>query len=510
MTTSIDANNLKDGTRLEADLCIIGAGAAGITIAKELRNSDINILLLESGGFSYDQETQSLYEGSSSGIPYFPLMASRLRYFGGTTGHWGGWCAPFDEIDFEKRDWVPHSGWPISYQDLHPCYLRAQKVCQLGPYEYHADYWEKEHTTFKRMPLDPKNVSTKIIQFSPPVRFGRDYRESITTSSNVTLCFNANVTTIKTTESASHVTTLEVKTLGGKTFVAKAKKYILACGGIENARILLQSTTNSRHGLGNKEGLVGRFFMEHPHIVSSFMIHREDVNMGFYEPYKYDKKFLPLLGISPKLQKKHRIGNYSCVLQPRAIDNPYQHKYGFTTKVNDIVRMMNEPEGDEDNVKKAPTLTWGLNSRIEQIPNPNSRVTLSNEFDRLGQAKSNLHWQLSTFDKKTIREAQHIIATELGKKQYGRLQIPDWTLQEDNTWPDFLVGGWHHMGTTRMANNAKEGVVNADCKIHEVDNMYIAGSSVFTTSGTANPTLTIVALAIRLADHMRVLFDKNK
>jgi len=161
------------------DICIIGAGAAGITLARALKDSSIQICLLESGGLEPEAETQSLYEGDNTGFPYYPLNTARLRYFGGTTGHWGGCCWPLEDNEFRERDWVPYSGWPISRTDLDPYYPLAQETCEIGPFNYDPVYWSEESDR-PLLPLDDSRVLTKVYQnSSPPTRFGTRYRDDI-------------------------------------------------------------------------------------------------------------------------------------------------------------------------------------------------------------------------------------------------------------------------------------------------------------------------------------------
>lgn len=475
----VDASTLDDNSSFDTDLCIIGAGAAGITVAMELCDSKIKVLLLESGGLESESETQSLYQGESTGRPYYPLEAARLRYFGGTTNHWSGWCAPLDPLDFVQRDWIPHSGWPIDYQDLEPWYWRAHQICQLGPFQFEAEYWE-EQTGLRRLPLSRETVATKILQFSPPTRFGTVYRDKIIGASNITLWTHANVTNIQSNPAASRATGVEVTTLNKKKLLVRAKAFVLACGGMENPRILLLSNHVNEQGLGNHYGVVGRYFMEHPHLFTSTVLLPKGFNVDFYElewpnEPSIRKPFVPLFGITPAVQRAQKIANYSSILWPSE-----------------------SPQGDQ------PTQSRQLHTRIEQVPNPESRITLAHDDrDLLGQPKIRFHWQLTQLDKKTIRIAEQLLANQLGRTQVGRLQMPDWLVSHNDEWSDTMSGGPHHMGTTRMSDDPRTGVVDANCKIHGIDNLYVAGSSVFSTAGTANPTMTIVALAARLASHIR-------
>ena len=161
-----DARNMENNSVIEGDLCIVGAGASGISMAMEWANTNHKVILLEGGGFEYDEKVQELYAGKGTGQPYFPLKAIRLHYFGGTTGHWAGFCSTFDEIDFKKRDWVPHSGWPINKKDVDPYYKRANPILDLGPDEWSASYWLKQNPEFKSLPFNEKILWNKMWQFS--------------------------------------------------------------------------------------------------------------------------------------------------------------------------------------------------------------------------------------------------------------------------------------------------------------------------------------------------------
>ena len=261
----IDARNLQNGHRIEADICIIGAGAAGITIAREYANSSTTVALLESGGLEFDQEIQNLYTGKNIGLPSFPVHVNRLRYFGGTTNHWAGHCRPLDPIDFEQRDWVPHSGWPISKQDLDSYYERAQPVVGLGAYEYEdLAYWQKRiGLPLPEMELKPDRLYSAVYNKSPPTRFGREYREELAKSANVSVYLHTNVLEILGNDTATRVSGLKAACIDGPELSVSAKIFILATGGMENARLLLLSDTTNPAGIGNDKGLVGRYFMDH-------------------------------------------------------------------------------------------------------------------------------------------------------------------------------------------------------------------------------------------------------
>jgi choline dehydrogenase-like flavoprotein len=213
----IDARQMPGGAVVEADIAIIGAGAAGISLALELIGSGLTICLLESGGMEFDWPSQSLYSGLNVGLPYYALDICQLRYFGGTTNAWGGWCRPLDSIDFESRPWVEESGWPFAMSALAPFYRRAHEICQVASDDYDPEraVTELSHPRAKLLPFDPAWLETIIYRFSPPTRFGQVYREALRRADDLRCYLNANVLAIKTDASARTVTRLAVGTLSG-------------------------------------------------------------------------------------------------------------------------------------------------------------------------------------------------------------------------------------------------------------------------------------------------------
>ncbi|HEB87253.1 MAG TPA: GMC family oxidoreductase [Gammaproteobacteria bacterium] len=517
----LDARTL-DRKRYDFDICIIGAGAAGITLARALRDSKKRLCLLESGGFEPDADTQSLYDGDIVGLPYYPLDSARLRYFGGTTGHWGGCCWPLEENEFKKRDWVPHSGWPFSRKELDPYYVKAQVVCELGPFNYDSEYWSEESDR-PILPLADGRVVTKVYQNSPPTRFGNKYREDIETADNISAILHANVTEIALDTLNRTVDKVTVKTLSDNTFDVTAQLFVVATGGLENARLLLLND------IGNQNDLVGRYFMEHIGLPASTLLLPKKINTEFYQRAPADGTEIRAgLGLKPEVLAREKILNSWSGLELKrsaAVKLQYEWKYistaisegklpdNFRFHLKKILNDLRQVYGDKWNNDDGDDewITIPVRSHSEQSPNPVSRVTLGDELDKLGQRKIKFDWQLTDLDRRSIRRAQEIIAAEIGRSDLGRVQVlaPDeqgvWESPRrlsDVTYPN---GSWHHMGTTRMHNNQKHGVVDGNCRVHGTKNLYIAGSSVFPTSGFNNPTLTIVAMAFRMADHLRSL-----
>jgi choline dehydrogenase-like flavoprotein len=511
----VDARTVPENTAIYTDVCIVGAGAAGITLAREFAGQGFRVALLESGGFEFDEKTQDLYRGETVGS-YIPLNVMRLRYFGGSTGHWGNYCRPLDEIDFEARDWVPHSGWPFKKSELDSYYQRAQRICQLGPFAYNSEFWQSQ--TSPLLPFVGNRVMTSIFQVrEPAVRFGMVYRKEIVNAGNINTFLYANVLNIEADNAARIVTRLRVGCLQGNRFSVAAKYFILATGAIENARLLLLSNNVSRVGLGNQNGLVGRFFMSHALCEPALFLPSDPlIPATLYinsKPAVDNLRVTGHLTLSHETQRRHKLLNFNAVLFPVYVAQTglMSLKRLMKREFDTLAKELRNVIGDIDGVATAaywklfkgiiPVQAFSLTCAVEQSPNPASRVTLSSDRDALGKQRVCLDWQLRAVDKASLMRSLEILGTELGLAGLGRLKI-DLT-DRDESWPGSIRDAGHHLGTTRMHLDPKQGVVDANCRVHGVSNLFVAGSSVFPTSGHANPTLTIIALALRLADHVK-------
>jgi choline dehydrogenase-like flavoprotein len=507
----IDARQLDNQSIIEGDICIIGAGAAGISIALDWADTPHNVILLEGGGFEYDDRVQELYNGKLTGHPYYPMKASRLHYFGGSTGHWGGMCSTFDDIDFVKRDWVENSGWPIKLDDITPFYSKAHDILDLGPYEWDVQYWLKKNPSFKMLPFDKDVLWSKMWHFSPPTRFGSKYKDAVVNAKNIHLYTYANVVDITATENIASIKQVTVKNYAGKEHTVKAKHFILACCSIQNARILLSCNKQVPAGLGNDNDLVGRYFMEHAEIKSGEMWLNRSNPLMLYKMV-LQTKVRAELAISAKKQEELKVLNGSVSLMPLEYskntipsvklwshEDPREsldslHEYSKLDKRNFFQRIFSTKDIFQ---------SFGLFTRVECVPNPDSRVVLSGEKDELGMPRANLHWALSPIDKKTVYAINKLLGQQMGAMGLGRVKLADYLTDKDDNLPDYTSGGWHHIGTTRMSDNPKTGVVDANCKVHGIDNLHIAGASCYPTGGAVNPTLTCVAISLRLSDHLK-------
>jgi choline dehydrogenase-like flavoprotein len=494
LTAFLDARALPDATVLTPDLAIIGGGPAGISLALALAGTKLNILLLESGGANFDPQNQKMYAGGQSGLSYIALDSGRLRFLGGSTNHWGGWCRPLDEIDFEKRDWMAYSGWPFPRQALEAYYPRAQALVEAGPWLYDkAD----AHMAAQGAPLTlgQGGVYTSWFQFSKtrdsdlPTYFGHRYDGELKRAPHVTPLLHANIAGIRLTPDANRVDHLDVATLNGKRFTVRPHVTVLACGGMENARLLLVSNDVMKKGVGNQNDLVGRFFADNP-------IPRDVATLvsfaGALAPYYGDNLSLtngPILRatFAPHhnfRRTAHLAGSLTTVEQPVELDDTGKAAVITTALALGM---------DASNAK-----SYSLGCGMELLPDPERRLTLTDEKDALGLPRLKLHMRVAEEDYRlyhqTLRElGRQLLASGTGMLKINRRQ--DWSKNMD--W------GNHHLGTTRMHDDPKQGVVNADGQVHGVGNLYVAGSSVFPTYGASNPTLNLIALTLRLADHLK-------
>ena len=234
----LDARRLDPRADVEADICIVGAGAAGITIARQFIDCPLRVVVLEGGGIQPDRQSQAIYQGATTGQPYYALDDCRVRYLGGTTNTWGGWCRPLDAIDFTERDWLPHSGWPFSRGALLSYYERAHATCRLAPCDYDASRWNTEGVSL--VSPDAPDLADTLFHVGP-TRFGHDCRPALERAANVRLLLHASAIEIVMDPSRRRAVALVAGTSTGQRFTVRAGTVILAAGGIENPRLLLAS-----------------------------------------------------------------------------------------------------------------------------------------------------------------------------------------------------------------------------------------------------------------------------
>ena len=532
---------------VEADLCIVGGGAAGIAIARAFVDTRINVCLIESGGLAGEQRSQELYEGDSAGEIEFDPGTSRMRVFGGSCNLWGGGCIPLRRMDMERREWVPHSGWPIGYDELEPYYVRAREFCRIGDMAFDDDGFAQPQGR-EALDFDRSKVVNQFFARSP-ILFGDAYRAELARADNITVLLHGNLLELKASQDGRRVREAHIGALNGARSIVRARHYVLACGGIENARLLLLSDSVVPQGLGNQHDVVGRYFMDHP----SGKLGSLTASASHRITRPYERRAIkglppafPEIALAPAFQREHRVLNGR--VHPFGVEGPLPRgiralrelRTALRTTVQDESALLearlsealrNAPAG---HVITAPhslaftalKLTLGMgdiaracvhrlanqptvaNSHVdlvgyfEQAPNPDSRITLGDDTDAFGQRKVNVDWRLTSLDRETYRSSAMVFGEEIARAGNARFELEPW-LEEGGT-PE-VHGTAHHMGTTRMSDDPRTGVVDRQCKVHGMDNLHIAGSSVFPTGGWAFPTFTIVALSLRLADELRGL-----
>jgi choline dehydrogenase-like flavoprotein len=495
----MDARSVESDTNFQTDLLIIGGGPAGISLALALANTPIKMLLLESGGTDFNARTQALYRGAETGVPYLRLDGSRLRYLGGSTNHWGGWCRPLDEIDFETRAWLPYSGWPIARKDLEPYFPHAQALVEAGPFIYDQPQKWTEAQGEGPLVLGDGGVFTTYFQFSKqrgsdlPTHFGERYGADLKQIPNLELMLHANVTGIRLSQDANQVDHVDVATLTGRHFTVSAKYVVVAVGGIENARLLLASNDVMKTGIGNGNDLVGRFFADHPipGEIATLVIFDGDIAPYYLVPrYALNATFRSAFASRDAFKRaRHLLGSLTTVDGEIQLDAQDQAAVAATAAALNL---------DATNMR-----AFSLGCGMEVAPDPDRRFTLTDQRDALGMPRLKLNMTLADSDLASYRATLEELGRQLLAARTGMLRIRNNTRAE---WLATLDWGNHHMGTTRMSDNPKLGVVDADSRVYGVHNLYIAGSSIFPTYSASNPTMNLIALTLRLADRLKGQF----
>ncbi|MDP9065677.1 MAG: GMC family oxidoreductase [Pseudomonadota bacterium] len=552
----LDANELPPGTVLSADVCIVGAGAAGISLALELASHSIEVLVLESGGMKAEKATQHLYAGSVADERlHSPLDRYRQRRFGGTTTIWGGRCMPFDPIDFEYRDFVPNSGWPIDGDALLPYYRKANALCEAGEFAYTVS------AAFAR-PLRPMIegfesacFSTDTLErFSCPTDFGSRYGRRLNAAQNVRVILHSNVTSLDLSHSGERMESLTVRTLSGVTLKIEGRQFVLATGGLEVPRLLLASRHVQKHGVGNQNDVVGRFYM--CHLAGTLGALTVDRPLGtVWNGYDVSDEGVYCrrrIALAADAQRSQRIGNFVARLHhPRITDPDHRnailsllflakavipYEYGKRLHGEEraslrgwLEHIRNVAAGPFDAAgfawhmfrdrklaeRKFPSIIikpkanlFSVDFHAEQQPTAESRVTLTSEADALGVPKLRADWRYSRNDVETVTRAIALLAREFKRSRVGTLAYDPASVEFEMT--RYGAYGGHHIGTARMGRDPRVSVVDPDCRVHGVANLSIASAAVFPTSSQANPTLTVVALALRLAHRLRTTIKDSR
>ncbi len=530
---------------IDADIAIIGAGAAGITLALALRDCGLRIILIDSGGVASDRTAQGLCAGSVADPDcHPPIERYRRRCFGGSTAIWGGRLVPFDPIDMAPRPWLGLPGWPLTWGELAEYYPAAVGLCEGGTFAFDARVARPGGMTPMFAGFTDADVSTdRIERFSRPTDFGRTYRRQLAAAATVTVILHATATQIDLTTNACAVRQITAISRAGVSFVIAARAFILAAGGIEVPRLMLASNGVCAGGVGNSKDQVGRCYMTHLAGTA-----------GFFSPAPNRKPFHGYdrapggiylrrrLSIQPTAQARVGSGNAIARLHHPPPADPV-HGSGVLSALT-LGRRLIMPEygarlsgkgdarigGHLTNIARAPVSTaaflvallagrtlarrktpsliltapnhqFTLDLHAEQQPNDLSRIRLTHTRDPSGLLGAHIDWRVTDADRRTVSQTIRLMGRALSAGGHGSLVYATESIADE------IIGqgayGGHHLGTARMSSDPAHGVVDKDCRVHGLENLFVAGGAVFATSSQANPTLTIVALTLRLADHLK-------
>jgi choline dehydrogenase-like flavoprotein len=529
------------------DACIVGSGPAGITLARQICRSGLRVCLLESGGQNPSEAAQNLNTGTVDSVHGYreqTLRDGRRRQFGGTGNLWNHELrgqskrhvryVPLDEIDFERRTWVPESGWPFSRQAIQSFYESAQRLCGIGKFDYRAVAWETGAAN--RRIWQTENIESIVTQFGSPSIFLERYCRELANDEKVTVILRAVLLELRMNPLSRAITSAYVGTLNGRKFHVRARVFVLAAGGLENARILLLQDALQPGGLGNQHDIVGRCFMDHPSITLGTLLPFSSSifqQASFYDQHDVaGQTVMGILRIRPDVLRREKILNLCAVLAPhfknlranapaalrqllskgppfilRCHFRTHHYDSDVDTEASRPLRQRLLKEYYSESHSGWSRLAgldrrfseFGVRCLVEQSPDRSNRVMLGEQTDVFGQRKTKVVWRWNEVDLYSIRQAQKIFRSDLAAAGVGTFVPAE---EAVGSQPLPFNSPHHFMGTTRMHDNPRNGVVDADCRVHDVPNLFIAGSSVFPTGGFANPTLTILALTLRLAAHL--------
>jgi len=506
------------------DICIVGAGAAGITLALQFDGTPLRVCLLEAGGASYEPLTQRLLEGDVVAAQYPALRDTRLSALGGSTNVWAGWCRPLEPLDFEARDWCNADGWPFGFDELRPYYAQAHEVCGLAAFEYDPAHW----TGVLGEPrlLARNRTFTNQIFHAQIQNFGHRYSAQLERSTNIDLVLHAPMMDLRVEHGACKA--VRVRTLRRQEFAISAAHFVLAAGGIENARLLLLSAESPDAAPGNAHGLVGRYFTDHPYVDPGSLVLRDRDSLDFYRlrPVASRAGASSVRGI---LSLRREVVEHERLMQAAFFFHPrYESHPAFAQpEVKAFLQLWNKAKNRavpgagwayarravgaphqlllalarKLAVGEGPAHRWRLRAMFETEFRFENRVTLGDEYDRLGRRRVRVEWKLGETDIDNMRRVTRLLDQAIRESGVGQLELA--FADESSAWRHATEGGLHHMGTTRMHLSPEHGVVDENSRVHGTSNLFVAGSSVFPSGGYANPTLTIVALALRLGDHLK-------
>ena len=516
---------------VRADVCIVGAGAAGITLARALSGSGLSICLVESGGLKSDPQVEALNEGESCGH-VVEFTEGRARGLGGTTTKWTGRCTPFDPEDLEPRDWLPSALWPIPYDEVARYHQSAQIYCGF-PWR-----WSPDARVIARLSPPPvprfaaSRVSPFVWRYAPRGArryqdWGKRFRRPLRTAHDTRVMLNATLTEFHvSSDDPDRIDAITVRALSGAAARVSARVFVLCCGGVEYPALLLEGKRATGAAFGDSGDQVGRCFQQHVRgVIATVDVDRA----GSRRLQELFNVFLRTGGVqheigfrlSSEIQRAERLLNASAFMS--YVSDPASG-WDSAKKAGDAL-LESRFDAVWPNLGRAATRPWPVIENLfrrgtdrhaflaterievvvdlEQEPDPESRVTLSDRRDAFGRGLPRVDWRINERERTTAARFAAVLRDEFQRLGLGAVKPAAWLDPATPLAEAPVTGTHHHMATTRMSETASNGVVDRNCKVHDMANLYVGGCSVFATGGHANPTFMIVALALRLADHLR-------
>lgn len=524
----IDATALEDGREITADICIVGGGLAGLSLASSFLGSGLCVVLLESGYLGESLAADRLSEGEITAHPYFPLSEAAPRRLGGAAEVWGGWCRPLDAVDFEAghNRWT---GWPWRAVELEPYYQRSLEFLEMSGRGFTGEDWSEGLPPLYRHIQEASSLQIGVWQESPLAPISERWAGRLRESDNVTTYPGATALEIELGTGGETATGISAAAVNGKRFTVRARHFVLAGGALGTVRLMLASDSRERAGVGNRHGMVGRFFAEHPHIVAGRISLSSEakrrrprfsaIDRGLGGLRARIEMERPAAGIragihlDEEVRRREGLLNVIAHLRPPSVEPPRCALEFFREarrrNVGKALRLVPEL------IRNLPVVIGVVYRRllkrprqlelyvqVETSPNPDSRIVLSDEKDEFGMPRADLQWRIDPADKENLLRTLQRMGDQLSALGLGPLEVEPWVTAPGDVWSNRAFGGLHMMGATRMSVAPEEGVVDPDGRVHGLENLWIAGSSVFPTYGAANPGMTIVATALRTADRI--------
>ncbi len=526
MIVDLQAETVQDEW-LDADICIIGSGVAGLVFANEWFDSDKKVVVLESGGRTLEAPIQRLYTAVSVGVSYVGALLGRFRVFGGSSTKWGAQLLPFNREDFRDRPWILGSEWPISYDELRPYYDRSIPIMGADDLPYEAAALRRH------LPEIPawESGGTFNIRYSKFAPFNRrnlakTLERPLTQSRHVHVVLHASLTRILFDSSTTTVTGVEVRTSSGQVRQVRCRQLVICAGTLETTRILLSGAPDVfPDGVGNASDLVGRYFQDHVSFRAGEVVPLQNqrfeqlITSHFYKRTRHYPRF----ELSYETQKRESLLNVfghvgveypsgSLLIKLREWLRAFQNRQRMAISFRDVGRVVTDGVYVFRLMMRVffggvfPFMSGSkfvLQVDTEQCPNPESRVSLSDVVDDYGVRQLCIDWRLTEEERRGVMWFCEQLKQEFESTGLAQVHLDATRHASPDRWLHNVSDIYHPAGTTRMHPDPARGVVDANLKIHGLTNMFVASCSVFPASAGANPTFTLMALCIRLADHLK-------